>query len=279
MVTDELVDAVRDHYDRLAFYYRSFWGDHIHHGYWEQDETPEEAQVRLIARLAEQAAVPPGSRVLDIGCGFGGSALWLARNRGCQVTGVTISPVQAKRAAELARADGLDRRAEFLVMDANHLDFPAATFDVVWVVECSEHLDDKAAFLRACARVLRPGGRLALCAWLSTASGRPEHARLVDEVCRGMLCPSLASAAEYLGWMRTAGFEAVSFEDITQRVHRTWEHCSAIVERPEMRALRWLMDERTKAFVLSFAAMRRAYAEGAMAYGMFAAQKTTKEVQ
>jgi tocopherol O-methyltransferase len=277
MVREELVDAVRAHYDRLAFYYRSFWGDHIHHGYWEGDETPEEAQVRLVARLAERAAIPHEARVLDVGCGFGGSALWLVRNRRCHVTGVTISPVQAKRAAEQARADGLDDRADFLVMDANQLGFPAATFDVVWVIECSEHLEDKEAFVRSCARVLRPGGRLALCAWLSTASGRPEHAQLVDEVCQGMLCPSLASAAEYLAWMRAAGFERASFDDITRRVGRTWEHCSAIVERPEMRALRWLMDERTRAFVLSFAAMRRAYAEGAMAYGMFTAHKVAKE--
>src|SRR2546427_497885 len=102
MVTEELVDAVRVHYDRLALYYRFFWGEHIHHGYWEADEAPEDARVRLVARLAAFAGVPPGARVLDVGCGFGGSALWLARDRNCRVTGVTISPVQARRAAEQA---------------------------------------------------------------------------------------------------------------------------------------------------------------------------------
>lgn len=277
MVTEELVDAVRVHYDRLALYYRFFWGEHIHHGYWEADEAPGAAQVRLVARLAESAAVPPGARVLDVGCGFGGSGLWLARDRNCRVTGVTISPVQARRAAEQARADGFDDRVSFLVMDANHLDLPAASFDVVWVIECSEHLHDKAAFIAACSRVLHPGGKLALCAWLRAGNGRSEHARLVDEVCRGMLCPSLASAADHGEWMRAAGFDDIAFEDITRRVERTWTHCSAIVERPEMRALRWLMDERTRNFVASFAAIRRAYAEGAMAYGMFTARKAGRE--
>src|SRR5262245_66546563 len=89
-----LVDAVRTHYDRLSFFYRTFWGEHIHHGYWEADEPPETAQVQLVARLAERAGVPQGARVLDVGCGFGGSSLWLARHRGCHVTGITISPVQ-----------------------------------------------------------------------------------------------------------------------------------------------------------------------------------------
>jgi tocopherol O-methyltransferase len=273
MVGSELVDAVRTHYDRLAFFYRTLWGVHIHHGYWEADESPETAQVQLVARLAERTAIPPGARVLDVGCGFGGSALWLARHRGCNVTGITISPVQVKRATEQARAENLDDRVRFQVMDANHLDLPSASFDVVWVIECSEHLADKAGFIDTCARVLRPGGKLALCAWLAADAPNPEQTRLVADVCRGMLCPSLASQEDYIRWMRAAGFDDVAAENITRRVERTWAYCSAIVERPHLRALRWLMDQQTRAFLQSFAAIHRAYAEGAMAYGMFTARR------
>jgi tocopherol O-methyltransferase len=278
MAGSELVDAIRTHYDRLAFFYRAFWGEHIHHGYWESEEKAEEAkeaaQVQLVARLAERAAIPKGARVLDVGCGLGGPALWLARQRGCSVTGISISPVQVKRAAEQARAENLADRAAFLVMDANRLDLPPASFDVVWVIECSEHLADKTGFLRACARVLRPGGKLALCAWLAGDALRPEQAQLVEEVCRGMLCPSLGSRKEHTDWMGAVGFADIVAEDITRQVERTWAYCSALVERPEMRALRWLMDEPTSAFLKSFAAIRRAYAEGAMAYGMFTARRT-----
>jgi tocopherol O-methyltransferase len=267
-----LVNAVRIHYDRLAFFYRIFWGDHIHHGYWVADETPAEAQVRLVERLADRASVPSGSRVLDVGCGFGGSSLWLARHRNCDVTGITISPVQARHAAKVARAAGLTDRARFLVHDANHLDIPPASFDVIWVIECSEHLHDKARFIDACARVLRPGGRMALCAWLDGATGRAEDARLVAEVCHGMLCPSLASAGEYIRWMGAAGFVDIKVEDITRRVQRTWDHCQAVVERPLMRALRCFMDQRTRAFVESFRAIHRAFSIGAMSYGLFVAR-------
>ena len=269
----DLVEAVRAHYDRLAFFYHAFWGEHIHHGYWEADESPEAAQVRLVARLAERAAIPQGARVLDVGCGFGGSALWLARHRGCGVTGITISPVQVRRANEQARAENLADRVRFLVMDANRLNLPPASFDVVWVVECSEHLADKAGFIDACARALRPGGRLALCAWLTADTPSPGQARLVAEVCRGMLCPSLASREDYAGWMRASGFADVVAEDITRRVERTWAYCSAVVERPAVRALRRVIDAQTGAFLRSFAAIRRAYAEGAMAYGMFTARR------
>jgi tocopherol O-methyltransferase len=121
--------------------------------------------------------------------------------------------------------------------------------------------------------VLRPGGKLALCAWLAADAPSPEQARLVADVCRGMLCPSLGSRKDYTSWMRAASFDDIAAEDITRRVERTWAYCAAIVERPGLRALRWLMDAQTRAFVHSFAAIRRAYAEGAMAYGMFTARR------
>ena len=69
----DLLTDIREHYDTLSLFYRFFWGVHIHHGYWEGDETPETAQVNLIHRLAEQTGICRGARVLDIGCGLGGS--------------------------------------------------------------------------------------------------------------------------------------------------------------------------------------------------------------
>jgi cyclopropane fatty-acyl-phospholipid synthase-like methyltransferase len=72
------IDHIRKHYDRLSFLYRLFWGEHLHHGYWDADLSSAQAQVRLMERLAEQAHVPRGACVLDIGCGLGGSAFWLA---------------------------------------------------------------------------------------------------------------------------------------------------------------------------------------------------------
>jgi tocopherol O-methyltransferase len=273
----ELRKAIRGHYDELSFFYRLFWGDHIHHGFWEADEPPAVAQEKLIARLAGRAGIPRGALVLDVGCGLGGSSLWLARHLGCSVLGITISPVQAAAAAGRARQEGLDRRARFAVVDANRLDLPSASFDAVWVVECSEHLEDKPGFFRSCARVLRPGGRLALCAWLGNAGGGPAHAALVEEVCRGMLCPSLASLEDHVGWMEAAGFEGVEAEDVTRQVERTWDLCEAILHSPEVEPLLPAADERTREFLNVFGTMRRAYATGAMGYGMFTARKAQGE--
>jgi tocopherol O-methyltransferase len=267
----ELLSAIRNHYDQLSFFYRLFWGDHIHHGYWEDNEPPAVAQENLIARLAERAAIPRGGRVLDVGCGLGGSSFWLARRLGCSVYGITISPAQCAMAATRAREEGLAERVSFAVVDANRLDLPAASFDAVWVIECSEHLTDKAGFFRSCARLLRPGGRLALCSWLAHEGRDP--ASLVPEVCRAMLCPSLASLGDYVGWIEAAGFMDVRAEDVTRRVERTWDHCLAILEHPDVLNVLPHLDAATRDFLGVFGTMRRAYATGAMGYGMCTARK------
>src|SRR5687767_11309132 len=132
-------EAIRQHYDRLSAHYHAFWGEHIHHGLWEEAASPEAAQVRLIERLARQAEIRPGSRILDIGCGLGGSSRWLARELGCSVLGITISPVQVRMAEALTRKAGLTESVSFALMDARDLSQLREQFDAVWVIECSEH--------------------------------------------------------------------------------------------------------------------------------------------
>lgn len=259
------LSAIREHYDTLSPLYARLWGEHLHHGYWTNGESPAAAQVELIGRLVRFAAIPCGAHVLDVGCGLGGSALWLAREHGCDVHGITLSPVQVALAARKARAAALEQRVRFETHDANRLDFPARSFDAIWVVECSEHLFDKPAFLHACARVLRPGGVIALAAW-TACPGTPDHAELVRRVCRGMLCPSLASAADYVAWLAEAGFEAVRAQDVTTHIAPTWARARRLLERSEARAVLGVAGARTRAFASAFRSIDEAYATGAMGY-------------
>jgi tocopherol O-methyltransferase len=255
---------------------RLFWGAHVRHGYWDADEPAEVAQVNLVRRLARAAVVPPGARVLDVGCGLGGPALWLAGELGCRVTGLTISPAQARTARRRARRAGLDGRAEFLVRDANDLEelLPAAGLDVIWSIEGSEHVTDKGAFFVSCSRALRTGGKLALCAWLNSARpGDAEQERLVAEVCRGTLRASLPTRKDYLRWLEAAGFEGAQVEDLTRKVEPTWDLCLATARRRLVRVALWFLGRQARAFVASFQAIRRAYTAGALAYGMFTARK------
>lgn len=266
------VDAIRAHYDHLSFLYRWFWGEHIHHGFWENGESPAEAQLKLVEQLAQRAAIARGAHVLDVGCGFGGSSLWLAGKLGCSVLGITISPVQKRIAKKRARKIGVADRVQFEVRDANRLEFRPSSFDTVWVVESSEHLADKQQFVRECARLLRPRGVFALCSWLVTECSSVNR-KVVDEICRGMLCPSLATMNDYTRWLAESGFERVSAEDVTRKVRKTWDICEAILRHPIARVLLPLTGSQTREFAATFTTMRRAYAGGALAYGMLTARK------
>src|SRR5512132_672509 len=89
------VAAVAAHYDDLDLFYRAIWGTHVHHGYWKTGkENRQEAVLNLTRLVAEQAEVQAGDRVCDIGCGYGATALVLAREYKAKVTALTVSRTQ-----------------------------------------------------------------------------------------------------------------------------------------------------------------------------------------
>jgi len=154
--------------DRLL---ERLWGDHIHLGHYGDPpggigcidfRRAKEDFVHALVRWSGLDALPAGSRVLDVGCGIGGSARILARDYGFDVVGISISPAQIRRASELTPA-GLSCR--FAVMDALALDLPQGCMDAVWSVEASPHMPDKQRYADELLRVLRPGGLLAVADW------------------------------------------------------------------------------------------------------------------
>lgn len=263
--------AIQTHYDLATPFYRLLWGVHIHHGLWEADESPETAQQQLIDRLATAADLREGDRVLDVGCGMGGTSIDLARRMRCRVTGLTLSPVQQAWASATGRWQGVGRRTRFLRRDAETVTFPAGSFDVVWSVECTEHLFDKPALFRRAAGWLTPGGRVAICAWL--AGEGPDAVAKATAVCEGFLCPSLGTADDYQGWMKSAGLTVVTFDDLTVNVLRTWEICKERMRHPALRYGSRLLGLDMFRFVEHFDTLLDAYRTGAMRYGLFVARK------
>jgi sarcosine/dimethylglycine N-methyltransferase len=112
------------------------------------------------AELARRAALKPGSRVLDVGCGLGGSARYLAVEHQCQVTGIDLTREYVDVANALAGMVGLSERVAFRQASALEMPFDDGAFDAVWTEHVQMNIADKRAFYREIGRVTRPGGTL-----------------------------------------------------------------------------------------------------------------------
>jgi SAM-dependent methyltransferase len=114
------------------------------------------------AELAASAGLEPSALVLDLGCGIGGPARYLASTFGCQVTGVDLSPGFVDAAAYLTARCGLSDRVAFQTGDALHPPFDDAEFDAVFLQHVAMNIEDRAALYAQAHRILRKGGRLAV---------------------------------------------------------------------------------------------------------------------
>ena len=157
-----VVSMTQAYYDGPADeIYRTIWGDNLHLGVPRSEESSHpEAMEHTNEIMAAAAPLGSGVRVLDLGCGYGSTARYLAGKFGCEVTGVNISEKELALARERGAEANLDHLLTFEYGDFHHLEYPDESYDVVWSQEAFLHAADKLVVLSECRRVLRPGGSL-----------------------------------------------------------------------------------------------------------------------
>ncbi len=166
---------------------------------------------RFIARLELRA----GERVLDVGCGSGGPALFLARETGCHVTGIDISEPGIREAENQARAMGRQGQAAFLQADVcERLPLDAGQFDAIVCLDVLCHLRDRGHVFEEWHRVLRPDGRM-LVTDPVVVTGLVSKDELAVRSSTGHFefCPP--GVNEQL--LRAAGFTLESTDDATEQ--------------------------------------------------------------
>ena len=124
-----------------------YWGEHIHLGYYSLEEQKrgafkkdfKKAKIEFTMQMLYWTGVKAPKRILDVGCGIGGTSRILAKEfPHAQVIGISLSKEQIERATSLAERDGLDN-VSFQLMDALNMDFEDDQFDLVWGCESGEH--------------------------------------------------------------------------------------------------------------------------------------------
>ena len=165
-----LQERIATFYDETSQVWEDVWGDHMHHGLYkkgvaikthEQNLEAQEDMIEEILKYGNVRNLEGDLKILDAGCGIGGSSRSMARMfPKAELTGITLSPFQQQRATALTASAGLSDRVAFRVEDAMKTSFPDNSFDVVYSMESGEHMPDKKGFVAECMRVLKPGGVL-----------------------------------------------------------------------------------------------------------------------
>jgi tocopherol O-methyltransferase len=218
-------------YDLGSPLYLQVYGSHIHDGFYiTGKETKQEAQENLTSLLVEKAGIKNGAKILDVGCGVGGSSIWMAENLGAATIGITISPVQVEIARNLATEKNVN--SKFLLMNAEEMQFDG-TFDIVWLVAAATHFLDQEKFIKLATKSLNTGGKFVIFDWmLDERVTDPSIDRYVKPVAEKMLLSSLYPMSQYLKWFIDNGYRIIYSEDITVHTIRTWDDAFSIIKKP-----------------------------------------------
>lgn len=177
--------------------------DHFHNG-----------GVQATAELLKQIAPAPGHEILDIGCGVGGPARWIAAKSGCRVTGIDLTPEFCRAAEALNAACGLADRVRIVEGSALAMPLPDGAFDRAYSQNVAMNIEDKPALYREAARVLKPGGVLALHQLGAGKNGAPYYPApwAIDDSTS-----FLADVDETKRDLAAAGFSIERIEEVTAR--------------------------------------------------------------
>lgn len=271
-----LYKQIQQFYDASSGLWEDIWGEHMHHGYYGVDGKVKKnrrlAQIDLIEELLRWANIQTANNILDVGCGIGGSSLYLASKFNARATGITLSPIQAHRATQRAQEAGLQHRSQFLVANAQDMPFTDGSFDFVWSLESGEHMPDKVKFMRECYRVLKPGGKFIMVTWCHRPTDHspltPDEQKLLEDIYRVYCLPYVISLPEYEAIANEMGLKNIQTADWSQAVAPFWDVVidSAFTPQAIWGLLRsgWA----TIQGALSLGLMRRGYETGLIRFGL-----------
>jgi len=208
----------------------------IHRELWGPGVTNRAEAVHHAHDLVLDSLGPDDRSVLDLGCGVGSAAMYLAERRPVDVLGVSISPAQIRLAERYAtRSDRLHGTVRFMVGDFTDLPDGLGGFDLAFAIEAFVHADPAAAFFGEAARVLRPGGSLVVVDDVLTSTS--EDPRL-QEFRSGWHVSTLVTAAEAAALAGDVGLDLVSSELLSplQRLGRPRDRLISLAQ-PALRGL------------------------------------------
>ncbi len=213
-----------NYYDDCQIDYELVW--HLksrmamHYGYWDADtKNLRQSLTNMNTKLAAVVGITKNDYILDAGCGVGGSSIFLAKQFGCRVKGITLSAKQVATARANAKDNKASDKAEFEVANFTATGFPDESFDVVWAIESVCHVAEKADFLIEAHRILKKGGRLILADFFSNSAHHSlDKNNLLSKWATTWAVPEFEFIESFGKKTKAAGFHSTETLDATENI-------------------------------------------------------------
>jgi cyclopropane fatty-acyl-phospholipid synthase-like methyltransferase len=232
---------VIDHFHASAALYELWSAEgHLHFGYWKWPMSPVHRRAMLNAmvyRVVQELHPQRGQRLADLGCGYGASARTVAGMYDTAVEAFTVVPEQAQRGQQLAELERVD--VTMHLRDFRQTALPAASMDGVYALEslCYGGGHGKADVLAEAARILKPGGRIALVDGFIIKPPTGVRASMVRTVERGWAVPCFPRQNAFVQAMERAGFTDIAITDLSWNVAPAAAHGLPLMAWTKLRNL------------------------------------------
>lgn len=218
-------NKIVSYYEQCHNAYRDAWNlDHnlqLNLGLWKKGtKNLAQALKSLNLEVAAIAGLKEGHRVLDAGCGVGGTAISFARTYHCKVEGITITPHQVEKAKQNAKQAEVEQLTDFYLMDYHQTDFKDESFDLIIGIESICYADPKIDFLKEAYRLLKKGGKIVLAENLQAKESltKEEHQSLYLNSFHGCAVNSLDTEQQYRENLNNLTFRNISCTDYSQLI-------------------------------------------------------------
>lgn len=267
------------YYDENYEDYVRYSGEHFHRGLWhENTKTHEESLINTTKKAIEHLMIRQGDRVLDAGCGTGGSCRFIARHFDCEVYGITLSDELYNAAIQKNRQLEQKNLPRILIMDFVRTGFKKESFTKIYSIESMVHAESKESYIKEVYRILKKGGRIVIIDYfLLKKKISLNDKKIYKEWCKGWCLPSVLPYEKFYNVLKKEKFASIHFEDLSPLVqkssfliHQSAENMLPLVH---IKTLSGEMPESRLHHTIANYRQKECFDNGIVLYGLFSAEK------